>query len=809
MLVSYKWLSQYLDLDAYQAEEIAEKMSRTGIEIEGVENLGSDLDCLKVGHVVEQYPHPDSDHLQITKVDVGDGNLRQIVCGAPNVHQGAKVITALEGCVLPGDFKIKESKLRGELSQGMLCSLQELGFSDNVVPKEYADGIFLLPEDAPLGADIVEYMELNDSVLELDITPNRADALSMHGVAHEVGAIVGQKPNFKKIEAGADKVAELDLLNEVTIEVNPASISPHYQVRLIKNVTIGPSPMWLQMRLMKAGMRPINNIVDATNHFLLLYGQPLHAFDYDALPSKNIKVRMGENGEELVTLDGNTRRLSPEDIVITAGDTPVALAGVMGGLDSHVDETTRNILLEAAVFDAQLIRSTSRKFGLRSEASSRYEKGINEATVSEVAEQASIFMAELGGGQVEAGLTEVNTNAATDVKVTVVFQHVEDKLGIKLTQSELKDIFKRLGFGVEFAETEFTVSVPPRRWDISIEADILEEIARIYGYDNIPATLPAVPSRPAQLNKRQQLIRASRSINEGLGLNETVSYVLVSPEMAKLNEATDYPKVTLLLPMSEDRAMLRQSMLPSMLDIARYNNARHNKPLAFYEIGKVFFGSEDHNKLPLESERMTLLISGEKSPSTWSAKGSQYDFYDLKGMLESYFEAIRLEDKITFRVENELSFMHPGRTARILLDNQYIGFMGQLHPSLAKEFDLDLATFFAEIDLDLIVEYSRPELIQAPLAKYPATSRDLALLVNDTVSHQELTDIIEGSAGPDLVKVDLFDLYQGDNLEKGKQSLAYHLTFQNPGKTLTDEEVTSSMDKIIKALEEIDGLEIR
>lgn len=809
MLVSYKWLSEFLDLSQFDAEEIGEKMSRTGIEVEGVENLGVDLDCLKVGQVVEQYPHPDSDHLQITQVDVGDGSLRQIVCGAPNVHQGAKVITALEGCVLPGDFRIKESKLRGEISQGMLCSLQELGFADNVVPKEWAEGICLLPQDAPVGADVVDYLELNDPVLELDITPNRADALSMRGAAYEVGAIIDQEPSFNKVHAEAKQIAELELLKPVTIEVNPAAISPHYQLRLIKNVTIGPSPVWLQMRLMKAGMRPINNVVDATNYFLLLYGQPLHAFDFDALPDKNIKVRMGDASEELVTLDGTTRQLTQDDIVIASGETPVALAGVMGGLDSHVDESTQNVLLESAVFDGQLIRSTSRKFGLRSEASSRFEKGINQATVSEVAEQAAIFMAMISDGQVEEGLTEVDTNDVSDVTVTVKTQHIEDKLGIDLDQAQLEAIFKRLGFGVEFKENSFNVSVPPRRWDISIEADILEEIARIYGYDNIPATLPAVPSRPAQLNAQQKLIRASRAINEGLGLNETVSYVLVSPEMAELNASIDHEKVKLSLPMSEDRAVLRQSMLPSMLEIARYNQARHNKPLAFYEIGKIFLGSGQENTLPIESEKMTVLVSGQKTTDTWSAKGAPYDFYDLKGILESYFEAVRIGDKITFEAETDLSFMHPGRTARVLLEEQDIGFVGQLHPTLAKEFDLDIATFFAEIDLDMIVEFAKPELIQAPLAKFPATSRDLALLVADTVSHQELVNIIEGSAGPDLVKLDLFDLYRGDNLEKGKQSLAYHLTFQNPGKTLTDKEVTTSMEKIIKALEEVEGLEVR
>lgn len=807
MYLSYEWLNDFLDLKEWSADEIADRMSRTGIEVEGVENIGAHLANLVIGEVVKMEAMPDSDHLSITQVDVGQGELTQIVCGAPNVHQGARVIVAVPGAVLPGGFEIKQAKMRGFESNGMLCSLQELGFPDNVVPKKYAEGIYLLPADAPVGADVVDYLKLDDPILELSITPNRADALSMRGSAFEIGAIINQTPRFN-VTTDYPIVEDQALIDSISVEVAMPELSSHYQLRLIKEVEIKESPVWLQMRLMKANMRPTNNIVDLTNYFMLLYGQPFHAFDFDTLASSDIKVKEAVEGSKFTTLDGTERILTATDTLIWAGDVPIALAGVMGGLESEVTDATKNVLLEAAVFDPQRVRLTSNKFNLRSESSSRFEKGINHATVNEASEQAAAMIASLGHGKVVKGIVEKNTLEVLPTEVTLPFEVIERKLGIHMTQDELSDIMTRLGFGLLVDGDKFTVTVPPRRWDISIEADVLEEIARIYGYDRIPTTLPTVPSSPGKLTERQRIIRQTRAISEGFGLNQVISYVLTSPKEANLIKSETHPFVQLALPMSEDRSVLRQSMFPAMLEIAKYNNARQNKPLAFYETGKVFYGQVDAS-LPLEEERFAMLISGQAEAATWYAGQRSYDFFTLKGMVEGYFEAIRLDHLLRFEVSSDIDAMHPGRTARIYLGEQNVGFLGQVHPNIAKEYDLDTATFFAEIDLSFVVSIHREALVQTSISKFPETSRDLALLVSVDQTHDELVKLIGDNAGQFLKNVSLFDLYKGKNIADDKQSLAYHLVFQNPEATLTDKEVNEAMDRVTTALLRIDGLEIR
>ena len=804
MFLSIEWLSNYLNLDGWTADEIAETMSRTGLEIEMVHNLGQSLNNLVVGEIKECVPHTNSDRLSITQVDTGDG-LKQIICGAPNVVAGQKVIVALPGAVLPGDFKIKESKLRGELSQGMICSLEELGFSDNVVPKAYSDGIFVLPEDAPVGESAIDYLKLDDPVLELDITPNRADALSIRGAAYELGAIVKQTPQFDQV--GEAQVVEDTGLEAIKVVVEDDNLSPQYQLRLIKNVTIKESPIWLQIRLMKSGIRPINNVVDVTNYFLLLYGQPMHSFDYDRLPNKEIRVALATEGMKFTTLDDKERTLTAEDVLICSGDEPVGLAGVMGGLETEVTDKTTNVLLETAVFDPQHVRSTSKRFGLRSESSARFEKGINLETINQAGEEAATLIAQLGKGQLVDGVVEHKTLEVKPVEVEVNKSALPNKIGIELSDGEIQDIFDRLGFGVSFKEDTFTVTVPPRRWDISIEADILEEIARIYGYNNIPTTLPRTSAQPGSLTARQKLIRQTRNVLEGLKLNQVISYILTSKKHAQLMR-TQAPLVELNFPMSEERTTLRQSMFPAMIEIAKFNRARQNHHLAFYETGRVFFG-EGENKQPREEERLAILVSEQEEPATWYQDEKMYDFYSLKGIVESYFEAIRISDYITYQPSNEIEELHPGRTAKILLDGESIGVLGQIHPNIAKEYDLDHATFFMELDLEALIDYHREDLVQQTIPKFPSTSRDLALLVSKDQTHAELVDLIQSQAGKDLKSVELFDQYVGENISEDKQSLAYHLTFQDPERTLTDDDVNQAMDAIIKALEKTIGAEVR
>lgn len=805
MYISYQWLSDFLDLSQVPAASLADRMSRTGIEVEGVENYGADLSNLVIGQVTDCQPHPDSDHLNVTQVTVGPDTTYQIVCGAPNVHTGAKVIVALVGAVLPGDFKIKPAKLRGVASNGMLCSLQELGFKDAVVPKKYADGLFLLPDDAPVGQSVIDYLDLDDPILELSITPNRADALSMRGVVYEVGAIIDQKPSLAQDEL--KDLVEGTLLDQVSVSIPNPDLSQSYQARVIADVQVSESPLWLQMRLMKAGIRPINNIVDITNYCLLLFGQPMHAFDYDKLPSKDIMVAQAAQGQSLTTLDGVERTLSADDIVILAGTTPVALAGVMGGLDTEVTQETRNVLLETAVFDRQAVRKTSNKFNLRSESSARFEKGINLATIDESGEFAAALMAKLAGGQVQAGVKAVSSIDARDKVLKLDKTLIKERLGIEVSDAELAKIFDRLDFGYQDGGQSFTLSVPPRRWDIQIEADVLEEIARIYGYDRLPTTLPSVPSTPGKLNPKQALVRSSRTLAEGMGFNQVISYVLTSPKAAELIR-TQAPLVTLAMPMSEDRSVLRQSLFPALLEIARYNHARQNKGLAFYEIGKVFFGQAEQAQ-PIEADRFGILVSGQKQPKTWQAAEENYSFFDLKGILEGYFAALGLTDRVTYVADGNLAVMHPGRTARVYLDGKDIGFLGQVHPTLTSDYDLARDTYFAELDFEAILASPRPLTVQAPIPKYPSTSRDLALLVDRSLAQVSLVDTIKANAGSYLVSVDLFDRFVSDKIGADKQSLAYRLTFQDPHQTLTDDQVNAAMDQVTSALKSIPGLEIR
>lgn len=809
MLVSFEWLSDFLDMTGVQGQELAELMSRTGIEIESVINYGQDLSNLVVGQVLKLIDHPDSDHLHVAQVQVGSYGdaVQQIVCGAPNIEAGQKVMVALPGATLPSGVTIKAGKIRGQASNGMICSLAELGFPDSVVPKAYANGIYILPEDAPVGQDLIEYLQLDDPILELDITPNRADALSMVGSAYEIGAILDQKPIMNLLEDLPLVEDNEGALGQVKVSIEE-DLASHYQLHLVENITVAESPLWLQMRLMKAGIRPINNIVDVTNYYLIQYGQPMHAFDLDTLPSKEISVARAHAGETFTTLDEIDRKLTAEDVLIKSGDRAIALAGVMGGLDSEVTDQTKNVLLETAIFNSANVRKTSRRLALRSESSARFEKGINKDTVTEAGDQAAGLMALLGQGQVVDGFVEENHQNYSPLKIKMTYAQVADQLGVDLSSDQIGHIFNRLNFDCQLSKDSFEVTVPNRRWDIFIQADILEEIARIYGYDYIPTTLPSGETTPGHLSKAQAFARHSRQILEGLGLNEIITYGLTSKDKAQLIQDKSYGFVELDWPMSEERTVLRQSMFPALMDVAMYNANRKNTGLAFYEIGRVFL-SEDKHKQPIEEERLSILLSGQNEANTWYGKDRKYDFFDLKGMFEAYFETVRLSDHITYRSKNDLTVMHPGRTAAILLDGQEIGFFGQVHPKTARDYDLDDTTFFGEVRVADLIAAQAEIITQAPIPRFPETSRDIALLVDEKQSHASLVEIIKAQAGDKLVGLDLFDRYQGDHIAAGKQSLAYRLTFQDPQATLTDDQVQAAMDQVLAGLQTVDGLEIR
>ena len=801
MLVSYKWLKELVDVDVTTAE-LSEKMSTTGIEVEGVASPAQGLSNLVVGHILSCEDVPDT-HLHLCQVDTGDEVPRQIVCGAPNVKAGIKVIVALPGARIADNYKIKKGKIRGMESLGMICSLQELGLPDSIVPKEFADGIQILPENAVPGESIFPVLDLDDEIIELSITPNRADALSMRGVAHEVAAIYGKEVHFPvKTLAEADKAAS-DVL-QVAIESDKVLT---YKARVVENVTVQPSPQWLQNRLMNAGIRPINNIVDITNFVLLLFGQPMHAFDLDKFEGQKIVARQARTGEKLVTLDAVERDLTPEDIVITVADKPVALGGVMGGQATEIDSSSKNVVLEAAVFDGKSIRKTSGRLNLRSESSARFEKGINYDTVSEALDFAASMLQELGKGTVLAGQVSAGELPTEPVQVTTTLDYVNVRLGTELTFSDIEEVFAKLGFGLEGTAETFSVSVPRRRWDIHIQADLVEEIARIYGYDQLPTTLPEAGATAGELTSSQALRRKVRTLAEGSGLSEIISYALTTPEKA-LEFTMEPTKLTeLMWPMTVERSALRQNILSGMLDTVAYNVNRKNSNLAIYEIGKIFHQTGDvQTDLPQEVETFSFALTGLVAEKDFQTKAVPVDFFYAKGIVEALADKLNLS--FDFVAEKNLDSMHPGRTAAILLDGQVIGFVGQVHPQTAKDYGIP-ETYVAELNLTAVEAGLKPSPSFQEITRFPAVSRDMALLLPAETSHKEVVAAIESAGVKRLTSIKLFDVYAGANIEAGKKSMAYSLTFQNPEASLTDEEVAKFMEKISKALAEQVAAEVR
>ncbi|MGT2934870.1 phenylalanine--tRNA ligase subunit beta [Streptococcus castoreus] len=801
MLVSYKWLKELVDINVTPAE-LAEKMSTTGIEVESVVTPATGLSKLVVGHVVSCEDVPET-HLHLCQVDTGDEQLRQIVCGAPNVTAGIKVIVAVPGARIADNYKIKKGKIRGMESLGMICSLQELGLPDAIIPKEFSDGIQILPEEAVPGDAIFKYLDLDDDIIELSITPNRADALSMRGVAHEVAAIYGKSVTFpEKMLLESDK-ATSEVIDVAIVSDKVLA----YASRVVENVTVKPSPQWLQNLLMNAGIRPINNVVDVTNYVLLYFGQPMHAFDYDKFENHHILARAARQGEKLITLDGEERELTVEDLVITVADKPVALAGVMGGQSTEIDASSKNVVLEAAVFDGKSIRKTSGRLNLRSESSSRFEKGVNYATVLEALDFAAAMLQELAGGQVLSGRVQAGQLPTEPVEVATSLDYVNVRLGTDLTFADIITIFDKLGFEVTGNAASFTVAIPRRRWDITIQADLVEEIARIYGYDKLPTTLPKAGGTAAELTPTQALRRRVRGLAEGLGLTEIISYALTTPEKA-LEFAVNPSNLTeLMWPMTVERSVLRQNMISGMLDTIAYNIARKQTNLALYEIGKVF-EQESNPKviLPTEKDHFALAISGLVSQKDFQTQAQTVDFYHAKGILDVLFDNLGVN--VQYVPTKELASMHPGRTALLILDEKVIGFVGQVHPRTAKDYHIP-ETYVAELDMTMLEAALPVSQTFMEITKFPAMTRDIALLVDLEISHQAIVSAVESVGVKSLTNIKLFDIYTGATIQPDQKSMAYSLTFQNPNDNLTDEEVTKYMEKITKALKEQVDAEVR
>lgn len=792
MLISNEWLKEYVTIDD-SVSNLAERITRTGIEVDDLIDYTKDIKNLVVGFVKSKDKHPDADKLNVCQVDIGEDEPVQIVCGAPNVDVGQYVIVAKVGGRLPGGIKIKRAKLRGERSEGMICSLQEIGISSNYIPKSFESGIYVFSESQVPGTDALQALYLDDQVMEFDLTPNRADALSMIGTAYEVAALYNTK--MTKPDTTSNEL-ELSANDELTVTIENEDKVPYYSARVVHDVTIEPSPIWMQARLIKAGIRPINNVVDISNYVLLEYGQPLHMFDQDAIGSQQIVVRQANEGEKMTTLDDTERELLTSDIVITNGQTPIALAGVMGGDFSEVKEQTSNIVIEGAIFDPVSIRHTSRRLNLRCESSSRFEKGIATEFVDEAVDRACYLLQTYANGKVLKDRVSSGELGAFITPIDITADKINRTIGFDLSQNDIVTIFNQLGFDTEINDDVITVLVPSRRKDITIKEDLIEEVARIYGYDDIPSTLPVFDKvTSGQLTDRQYKTRMVKEVLEGAGLDQAITYSLVSKEDATAFSMQQRQTIDLLMPMSEAHASLRQSLLPHLIEAASYNVARKNKDVKLFEIGNVFFANGE-GELPDQVEYLSGILTGDYVVNQWQGKKETVDFYLAKGVVDRVSEKLNLE--FSYR-RADIDGLHPGRTAEILLENKVVGFIGELHPTLAADNDLK-RTYVFELNFDALMSVSVGYINYQPIPRFPGMSRDIALEVDQNIPAADLLSTIHAHGGNILKDTLVFDVYQGEHLEKGKKSIAIRLNYLDTEETLTDERVSKVQAEIEAAL---------
>ncbi|HHW5627128.1 TPA: phenylalanine--tRNA ligase subunit beta [Staphylococcus aureus] len=792
MLISNEWLKEYVTIDD-SVSNLAERITRTGIEVDDLIDYTKDIKNLVVGFVKSKDKHPDADKLNVCQVDIGEDEPVQIVCGAPNVDAAQYVIVAKVGGRLPGGIKIKRAKLRGERSEGMICSLQEIGISSNYIPKSFESGIYVFSESQVPGTDALQALYLDDQVMEFDLTPNRADALSMIGTAYEVAALYNTK--MTKPDTTSNEL-ELSANDELTVTIENEDKVPYYSARVVHDVTIEPSPIWMQARLIKAGIRPINNVVDISNYVLLEYGQPLHMFDQDAIGSQQIVVRQANEGEKMTTLDDTERELLTSDIVITNGQTPIALAGVMGGDFSEVKEQTSNIVIEGAIFDPVSIRHTSRRLNLRSESSSRFEKGIATEFVDEAVDRACYLLQTYANGKVLKDRVSSGELGAFITPIDITADKINRTIGFDLSQNDIVTIFNQLGFDTEINDDVITVLVPSRRKDITIKEDLIEEVARIYGYDDIPSTLPVFDKvTSGQLTDRQYKTRMVKEVLEGAGLDQAITYSLISKEDATAFSMQQRQTIDLLMPMSEAHASLRQSLLPHLIEAASYNVARKNKDVKLFEIGNVFFANGE-GELPDQVEYLSGILTGDYVVNQWQGKKETVDFYLAKGVVDRVSEKLNLE--FSYR-RADIDGLHPGRTAEILLENKVVGFIGELHPTLAADNDLK-RTYVFELNFDALMSVSVGYINYQPIPRFPGMSRDIALEVDQNIPAADLLSTIHAHGGNILKDTLVFDVYQGEHLEKGKKSIAIRLNYLDTEETLTDERVSKVQAEIEAAL---------
>ena len=802
MQVSIKWLKDYIDFTE-TPEQLADKLTMAGIPVENVVDPGEGLEKVVTGRIEKLEPHQNSDHLQICTMNVGLAENIIIVTGAQNVAEGQVVPVAMVGAHLPNGMKISKGKLRGVASNGMLCSAQELKLDLEKLPEKQKTGIFILPSDTPVGIPAKDVLGLNDVVLEFELTANRADCFSVFGLVREIAAITGNKPHFPEIKVNEDDNTKL---NDIfSVEIADPDLCSRFSTRMLKNVKIGPSPEWMQQRLEGAGIRSINNVVDVTNFVMIELGHPMHAYDYDKITGKKLIARRAIEGEELHTLDDTSRKAKGEMLVIADSEKAAGLAGIMGGFETEITDTTTTVVLESADFYGPCIRRTARACGLSSEASGRFERGVDSETTIKALDRAAQLLQEMGACTVCEGIVDVYPNPKQANYVTFTPEQINNHLGTNIAKDVMLNIITSVGFDVTKDENdEITVKVPSWRNDVTCMADISEEIARLHGFDKIKSTLPNGVSMQGTQSAKQTFIDKVKASLSSQGLYETISFALTNEEtFNKLNIPQDSPlrkAVPIMNPLSDEYPLVRTTLLSSIFDNLARNLARKNDDVALFEVGSVFFPKAlPVTELPDEVVKIAGAITGRRNAQGWNQTNDMVDFYDAKGIIEELLANLRVT---RYTVEAGTHYaMHPGKTALFKKGRDVIATVGEVHPAVLSAYGITKPVYIFELDATIVMKYMAKDLKYKALPKYPATSRDLAMLVDVDVNAADIEKAMTKAAGQNLTQITLFDVYTGKQVEEGKKSLAFSLTFQSNDKTLTDAEIDPAIEKIVAKLQ--------
>ena len=805
MNTSLSWIKAYVpDLDV-TAQEYTDAMTLSGTKVEGYEEMDADLDRIVIGQIEKIEKHPDADKLIICQVNIGD-QVIQIVTGAPNVKEGDKVPVVLDGGrvagghepgqKVAGGIKIKKGKLRGVESCGMMCSIEELGSTKEMYPEAPEYGIYIFPEDAQVGASAVEALGLNDAIFEYEITSNRVDCFSVVGIAREAAATFRREFHPPVVTPTGNSE---DVNDYVRVTVENTDLCPRYCARVVKNIKIGPSPKWMQRRLASVGIRPINNLVDITNYVMEEYGQPMHAYDLDTIADRHIIVKTAGNGEKFTTLDGQERDMDENVLMICDGEKAIGIAGIMGGENSMITDNVKTMLFEAACFDGVNIRKSSKRVGLRTEASAKFEKGLDPNNAQAAIDRACQLVEEMGAGEVVGGMVDVYGKKKDPVRVPFDADKINALLGTQISKEEMLGYFKMLD--LEYDETSEEIIAPTFRQDLLCLADLAEEVARFYGYDNIPTTLPTGEATTGKLSFKLRIEQAARDIAEFCGFSQGMTYSFESPKVFdRLLLPEDSPlrkTVQIMNPLGEDYSIMRTISLNGMLTSLATNYNRRNKDVRLYELGNIYLPkSLPLTELPEERMQFTLGMYGDG------------DFFTMKGVVEEFFEKIGMKEKETYDPNSGRSYLHPGRQADIIYKGSKIGFLGEVHPEVADTYGIGERAYVAVIDMPEVLKYATFDRKYTGIAKYPAVTRDISMVVPKEILVGQIEEIIEKKGGAYLESYHLFDLYEGEQIKAGFKSVAYSIVFRAKDKTLSDTEVTEAMDRILKGLEAL-GIELR